>query len=99
MIQRATEDQETIYSKVLADRVRQLKETQEGVGEMCAEMEQLFREGEAQGIAKGRVEGILALIEALREFSIPDGTILAKVQEKFFMTAEQANGYLKERLP
>ena len=108
-----------IYSKVLADRVRQLKETEEGVDEMCAEMDQLYREGEARGLVKGIAQGraagleegmekgiekgmergvtrgILAMIESLREFNIPDRTILAKIQEKFQLTAEQANDYLK----
>ena len=41
-----------MYSKVLADRVRQLKETPEGVDSMCREMEQIKN----WGIEKGRAE-------------------------------------------
>ena len=46
-----------MYSKVLADRVRELKETQEGAESMCKELEDLIKLGVADGKAEGRVEG------------------------------------------
>ena len=46
-----------MYSKVLADRVRALKETPKGVDNMCRELEQLYLDGEKRGIEKGRAEG------------------------------------------
>ena len=46
-----------MHSKILADRVYELKETQKGVEFMCREMEQIYSEGiengEKLGIAKG----------------------------------------------
>lgn len=53
---------EDIHSKILADRVYELKETQKGVEFMCREMEQIYSEGiengEKLGIAKGEKLGI-----------------------------------------
>ena len=50
-----------MYSKVLADRVRELKETQKGAESMCKELEELIKlgvaDGRAEGKAEGRVEG------------------------------------------
>lgn len=39
---------EDMYSTVLSERVRELKETQEGVDIMCREMEKIYSEGENQ---------------------------------------------------
>ena len=46
-----------MYSKVLANRVYELKTIQKGVNDMCQEMEQLFREGVAEGKAEGKAAG------------------------------------------
>lgn len=40
---------EDMYSEVLANRVRELKETEEGVEVMCKEMEQIYSEGREVG--------------------------------------------------
>lgn len=49
-------------SKILADRVFELKETPKGVESMCSEMEQIYNEGiesgEKRGLAKGEQKGI-----------------------------------------
>lgn len=58
-----------MHSEVLANRVRQLKETQEGVDNMCREMEQIknwgIEEGRSRGRAEGRVSGILSSLRNL----------------------------------
>ena len=54
-----------MYSKVLADRVRALKETPKGVDNMCRELEKIYREGRAEGIAEGIVASIKNLMETL----------------------------------
>ena len=46
-----------IHNDILARRVRELKETQEGVEHMCKEMDQIYQEGAVQGRAEGRAEG------------------------------------------
>ena len=52
-------DKKKMHSKVLADRVRELKETQEGVDFMCREMDAIYNEGEKRGRAQGVAEGEL----------------------------------------
>ena len=55
-----------MYSTVLSERVRELKETREGVDVMCREMEKIYSEGEQSGIKlgerigeeRGRIQGI-----------------------------------------
>ena len=46
-------------SKVLAERVHELKETQKGVEFMCREMEQIYSEGMEKGIEEGLEKGEL----------------------------------------
>ena len=52
-----------MYSKVLADRIHELKETKMGVEFMCYEMEKIYSEGIEKGIAKGIGQGIEQGIE------------------------------------
>ena len=56
-----------IYSIVLSARVQQLKETTEGVNQMCQELEEIYNEGEQSGVQKGELkkarETTLALLE------------------------------------
>ena len=47
-----------MYSSILANRVYELKETQEGVEFMCREMEQIYSEGIETGIERGIERGI-----------------------------------------
>ena len=47
-----------------------------------------------ENVEKGREEGILGMISALRDLNIPDSTILQKLQEKFFLTKEESQKYL-----
>ena len=54
-----------MYSKVLADRVRALKETPEGVDNMCRELEQLYLDGEKRGIEKGVASSLKNVMAAL----------------------------------
>lgn len=48
---------EDMYSKVLAERVRVLKETQEGVEIMCKEMDKIYKAGELMGEERGKEKG------------------------------------------
>ena len=47
-----------IYSKILAERVYELKETQEGVDHMCREMDEIYNEGAKRGRDEGIAQGI-----------------------------------------
>ena len=48
---------EEMHSSILAERVRELKETERGVEIMCREMEQIYSEGMESGRQEGREEG------------------------------------------
>ena len=48
-----------MHSTVLAQRVRDLKETPEGGISMCEEMEKIYSEGRTEGRLEGRMEGRL----------------------------------------
>lgn len=52
-----------MYSSVLAGRVRELKETQEGVISMCHEMDQIYNDGIEEGKVEGKKETTLSLAE------------------------------------
>ena len=48
---------EDMHSRVLAARVYELKETQEGVDQMCCELDQIYSEGERNGEERGFKRG------------------------------------------
>ena len=48
-----------IYTNVLSARVQQLKETTEGVNQMCQELEEIYNEGEQSGFLRGEQSGEL----------------------------------------
>lgn len=47
-----------IHSEILAKRVYELKETQEGVDHMCREMDEIYNEGAKRGRDEGIAQGI-----------------------------------------
>ena len=76
-----------MYSEVLSGRVRTLKETEEGIEEMCRELEELYQMGMMDGRAEGRSEGIaLGRAEGIVE-GRAEGERMAK-KEMVFSLAE-----------
>ena len=59
-----------MYSKVLADRVRELKETQEGEKTMCKELEALIELGTAEGRKEGSEETRKEIAISLAEMGL-----------------------------
>ena len=61
------EEADEMYSNILSTRVHQLKETAEGVNQMCQELEEIYNEGEQSGVQKGELkkarETTLVLLE------------------------------------
>ena len=47
-----------MHSDILSSRVYELKETEEGVKEMCKDMEEIYSEGMEKGMASGRLLGL-----------------------------------------
>ena len=52
-------DASEMYSDILSTRVRELKETEKGVAEMCKELEEIYNEGVQSGIQSGVQKGEL----------------------------------------
>ena len=73
-----------MHSPVLAKRVHELKDTQEGVERMCHEMEQIYSEGmesgEKRGELKAKKETALSMAE--EGMDIKKIARLVKVSEK-----------------
>ena len=57
----------------------------------------LMRDQENRDIGReeGREEGILGTVSSLRDFNIPDHDILLKIQEKYDLSQEEAERYMK----
>ena len=62
-----------MYSEILAARMRELKETQEGVDAMCREMDALYQEGIALGEERGMKRGMERGIECGMERGMERG--------------------------
>lgn len=88
LCQRADE----MYSQVLAERVRELKETQEGVDHMCQEMEKIYREGRKEGREAGRLEGKRETAINLAEMGMPVDRIAQAVKVNIQLVREWLSG-------
>ena len=66
-----------MYSEVLAKRVSELKETQEGVEVMCREMEELYHEGITFGEKRGEIKAKMEMAISLAK----DGMSIEKIAE------------------
>ena len=80
---------EDSYVEKLDKAVKEAKQNREWRHEY---MTLLMRDQE--NVEKGREQGILGMISALRDLNIPDSTILQKLQEKFLLTKEESQKYL-----
>ncbi len=61
--------------------IRMTRELESEVSLMC----NLSKGVEEKGIEKGRQEGIIAMVSALKDLQIADSIILNKIQEKFHL--------------
>ena len=79
-----------MHSKILASRVRELKETEKGVSEMCRDMEEIYGEGMEEGERKKARETVLSLAE----LRMPEEQISQIVK----MPLEVVQGWIEESL-
>ena len=79
-----------MHSKILASRVRELKETAKGVSEMCRDMEEIYGEGMEEGERKKARETVLSLAE----LKMPEEQISQIVK----MPLEVVQGWIEESL-
>ena len=82
-----------MYYEVLAERVRELKETSKGVTEMCKELDELYAEVRNEAIAEGRAEGRAEGKTEGRTSAELD--LIKNAMESFGITAEKAMEALK----
>lgn len=92
-----------MYSKVLSERVRELKETQRGVDAMCSEMEKLYHEGMERGEKLGYERGEKLGYERGEKLGMERGEMKTKKEAaisfaKMGMSIEQIAQGLKENV-
>ena len=87
-----------MYSRILADRVRELKETQKGVDIMCNELEEIYSEGiesgERIGIEKGELKKARETAISLSEMGLP----VAKIAQAIKVNVDTVQEWLEESL-
>lgn len=85
-------DASEMYSEVLARRVRELKETEEGVYSMCQEMDEIYNEGmmrgEKIGEERGEKKAKKATAISLAEMGLPVEQIARGVKESVSIVQE-----------
>lgn len=82
-----------MYSEVLANRVKELKETPEGVDSMCREMEKIYQDGENRGIEKGELKKAREAALNLADMGLPVEQIAKAVKASILSVQE----WLSER--
>ena len=81
-----------MYNKILAKRVYELKETQEGVEFMCKEMDRIYREGEARGEKRGEMKKAFETAITLFEMGEPVERIAQAVKVSTELVQEWLSG-------
>ena len=81
---------EDMHSKILADRVYELKETQKGVEFMCREMEQIYSEGIECGELKKAKASALSMAA--------DGMKVDKIAHYLNVSAQMVQKWIDESM-
>ena len=79
-----------MYSKILASRVHELKETEKGVREMCRDMEEIYSEGREEGGQEKAREIVLSLAGM--------GMPIEQIVKAVKMPMEVVQGWIEESL-
>ena len=87
---------EEMYSEVLANRVHELKTIQEGVNDMCQEMEQLFREGVAEGKATGKTEGMILKSKEIARSMNESGFSIHMISQILKVSVSEVQDWISE---
>ena len=74
-------DADDMYSEILARRVRQLKESKEEVDDMCKEMDDIYKEGQRIGEARGEERGMRRMALSMAEEGISVERIASMAKE------------------
>lgn len=88
---------EEMHNKVLAERVRYFKETEEGMKCMCKIWDDIREEGREEGRKEGIQEGKIEMLVLLsREQGKPDAYIVEEIVRLLQVDAERAKEYLQD---
>ena len=82
-----------MYSEVLSGRVRTLKETEEGIEEMCRELEELYQMGMMDGRAEGERMAKKEMVFSLAEIELP----VERIAELVKVSVQQVQEWLTGR--
>ena len=83
-----------MYSGILADRVRELKETQKGMVIMCNELEEIYSEGVESGERRGELRKAKEATISLAKMGLP----VVKIAQAVNMDIDTVQEWLEESL-
>ena len=83
-----------MYSRILADRVRELKETQKGMVIMCNELEEIYSEGIESGEKRGELRKAKETTISLAKMGLP----VDKIAQALNINVETVEEWLEESL-
>ena len=85
---------EEMYNRILAERVHELKEAQEGVDHMCREMEQLYNDG----IEVGEKSGELKAKKEMAVSLAAEGMKAERIARLVKVSVEEVQKWINESL-
>ena len=89
-----------MYSNILATRVHQLKETAEGVNQMCQELEEIYNEGvergEQSGFLRGEQSGELKKARETTLALLEMGTSVKQIAKAVNLSVETIQNWISE---
>jgi hypothetical protein len=72
-----------------------IDETEGGKVKMCRATESIREDGKKEGLDEERENGIRILINSLKSLDVPEKTIIEQLVERYKLTAEKAEEYVK----
>ena len=89
---------EEMYNRILAERVHELKEAQEGVDHMCREMEQLYNDGIEMGEKRGEKRGELKAKKEMAVSLAAEGMKAEQIARLTKVSVGEVQKWINERL-
>ena len=89
---------EEMYSEVLAQRVSELKLTEEGIDSMCKEMEWIYRESEQRGELRGEIKGEIKKAKKTAKALVQKGMSVKEIAEVLNEREETVKEWLSEKI-
>ena len=89
-------DAKDMHSDILSSRVYELKETEEGVREMCKDMEEIYSEGMEKGREYGFEEGAEKKAKEMVQSFAKMGLSVQQIAEAAKITVEVAQSWIAE---